>query len=49
MNLRDISCEDGRWLTLAHDRVKWWVSLLSMLSIRMDSATSVLGKQSHAM
>jgi hypothetical protein len=24
MDLREIVCEDGRWIELAQDRVQWW-------------------------
>jgi len=28
MDLREIGCEDGRWMELAQDRVQWrWLNL----------------------
>jgi hypothetical protein len=32
MDLREIGCEDGRWMELAQDRVQWWALVLAMLS-----------------
>ena len=30
MDLRYISCEDGRWIELAQDRVQWLIFVLSV-------------------
>jgi hypothetical protein len=30
MDLREIGCEDGRWMELAQDRVQWLALLLAM-------------------
>ena len=31
MDLREIDCEDGRWMELAQDRVQWWALVLAVL------------------
>ena len=31
MDLREIGCEDGRWMELAEDRVQWQVLVLAVL------------------
>jgi len=32
MDLREISCEDGRWIELAQDRVQWQAFVLAVLN-----------------
>jgi hypothetical protein len=32
MNLRELGCEDGRWMELAQDRVQWQALVLAVLS-----------------
>ena len=32
MDLREIGCEDGRWMELAQDRVQWWALSLAVLN-----------------
>jgi hypothetical protein len=34
MDLREISCEDGRWMELAQDRVQWRALVLEVLRLR---------------
>jgi hypothetical protein len=31
MDLREIGCEDGRWMELVQDRVEWWDFVLAVL------------------
>jgi hypothetical protein len=33
MNLREIRCEDGRWMELAQDRVQWQALVLAVREI----------------
>jgi hypothetical protein len=33
MGLREIGCEDGRWIELAQDRVQWWAFVLAVLNL----------------
>jgi len=33
MDLREICCEDGRWMELAQDRVQWQALLLAVLNL----------------
>jgi len=33
MDLREIGCEDGRWMELAQDRVQWQALLLAVLNL----------------
>jgi hypothetical protein len=35
VELRDISCEDVRWMELAQDRVQWRVLVLAVLNLRV--------------
>jgi hypothetical protein len=35
MDLREIGCEDGRWMELAQDRVQWWALVLAVLNLRV--------------
>jgi hypothetical protein len=35
MDLREICCEDGRWMELAQDRVKWQALVLAALKLRV--------------
>jgi hypothetical protein len=35
MDVREIGCEDQRWLELAQDRVKWWGLLLVVLNLQV--------------
>jgi len=35
MDLREIGCEDGRWVDLAQDRVQWRTLVLAMLNRRV--------------
>jgi hypothetical protein len=32
MELREMGCEDGRWMELAQDRVEWRALVLAMLN-----------------
>jgi hypothetical protein len=33
MDLREIGCEDGRWMDLAQDRVQWQALVLAVLKL----------------
>jgi hypothetical protein len=33
MDLREIGCEDGRWMELAQDRVQWRALVLAVLKL----------------
>ena len=33
MDLREIGCEDGRWIELAQDRVQWQALVLVVLNL----------------
>jgi hypothetical protein len=33
MDLREICCEDGRWMELAEDRVQWQALVLAVLNL----------------
>ena len=33
MDLREIDCEDGRWIELAQDRVQWQALVLAVLNL----------------
>jgi hypothetical protein len=35
MDLREIGCEDGRWMELAQDRVQWRTAVLAVLNLRV--------------
>jgi hypothetical protein len=35
MDLREIGCEDGKWIELAQDRVQWWAFVLAVLNLRV--------------
>jgi hypothetical protein len=35
MDLREMGCEDGRWMELAQDRVQWRALLLAVLNLRV--------------
>jgi hypothetical protein len=35
MDLREIGCEDGRWMELAQDRVQWRALVLAVLKLRV--------------
>jgi hypothetical protein len=35
MDLREVGCEDGKWIELALDRVRWWALVLSVLDLRI--------------
>jgi hypothetical protein len=35
MDLRELGCEDGRWMELAQDRVQWWALVLAVLNLRV--------------
>jgi uncharacterized protein with HEPN domain len=35
MDLREIGCEDGRWMELAQDRVQWRAFVLAVLNLRV--------------
>jgi len=32
MDLMEVRCDDGRWMELAQDHVKWWVFVLAVLN-----------------
>jgi hypothetical protein len=32
LNLREMGCEDGRWMELAGDHVQWWVLVLAVFN-----------------
>jgi hypothetical protein len=33
ISLREIGCEDGRWIELAQDRVQWLALVLAVLNL----------------
>jgi hypothetical protein len=33
MDLSEVCCEDGKWMELAQDHVKWWASVLGVLNL----------------
>jgi len=33
MDLREVGCEDGKWMELAQDRVQWQALLLAVLNL----------------
>jgi hypothetical protein len=35
MDLREMSCEDGRWMELAQDRAQWRALVLAVLNLRV--------------
>jgi hypothetical protein len=35
MVLRELGCEDGRWMELAQDRVHWRALVLPVLNVRV--------------
>jgi DNA polymerase III delta prime subunit len=35
MDLREIGCEDGRWLEVAEERIQWRALVLRMLELRV--------------
>jgi hypothetical protein len=35
MDLREMGCEDGRWMELAQDRVQWRALMLAVLNLRV--------------
>jgi hypothetical protein len=34
-NLKEIDLEDGSWMDLAQNRVRWWVLVLAMLNLEV--------------
>jgi uncharacterized integral membrane protein len=40
MDIREIGCEDGRWMELAHDRVQWQALVLEVLILLVLVAES---------
>jgi hypothetical protein len=40
MDLREMGCEDGRWMELAQDRVQWRALVLAVLNLRVLLAES---------
>jgi hypothetical protein len=34
MDLREIGCENGRWMELAQDRVQWRALIVAVLNLR---------------
>jgi hypothetical protein len=42
MDLREIGCEDGRWMELAQDRVQWRALMLALLNLRVPLPESLL-------
>jgi hypothetical protein len=41
MDLREISCEDVRWMELAEDRVQWQALVLAVLFIMSNGPDSL--------
>jgi hypothetical protein len=41
MDLREMGCEDGRWMKLAQDRVQWRALALAVLNLRVLLPKSV--------
>jgi hypothetical protein len=41
MDLREMGCEDGRWMELAQDRVLWRALVLTALNLRVLLPESV--------
>jgi hypothetical protein len=37
VDLREIGCDDGKWMELAQDSVEWWTFLLMMMNCVMLS------------
>jgi len=37
LNLREIDCEDGKWMELAQDRVQWQALVLAVLNIHQTA------------
>jgi hypothetical protein len=35
LDLREMGCEDGRWMELAQDHVQWRASVLAVLNLRV--------------
>jgi hypothetical protein len=35
MDLREMGCEDGRWMELAQDHVQWWTLVLAVLNLQI--------------
>jgi hypothetical protein len=33
MDLREIGCEDGKWIELAQHPVQWWAFVLAVMNI----------------
>jgi len=33
LDLMNVSCEDGRWMELAQDRVQWWALVLAVFNL----------------
>ena len=42
MDLREIGCEDGRWMELAQDRFKWQALALATMECRILYNNEVL-------
>jgi hypothetical protein len=40
MDLREIGCEDGRWMELAQDRVQWRALVLAVLNLQLSGNAS---------
>jgi hypothetical protein len=41
MDLREMGCEDGRWIELAQDRVQWQALILAVLNLCVMLFSSV--------
>jgi hypothetical protein len=46
MDLREIGCEDGRWMELAQDRVQWRTVVLAVFNLRVLLLLVQLGRVS---
>jgi hypothetical protein len=46
MGLREIGCEDGRWIELAQDRDQWWAFVLAVLNLCVLLPGSSMKKKS---
>jgi hypothetical protein len=36
MNLREIECEGVDWICLAHDRVRWWAYVHTVMNLQVS-------------
>jgi hypothetical protein len=45
MDLREMGCEDGRWMELAQDRVQWRAFVLAVLNLRVLLLLVQLGRE----